>query len=76
MNLVPFGKILIVFGFLIVGIGVLLMFIDRIPYLGKLPGDISIKRDHVQFYFPIMTSIIISVVLSLLMWLISSFYKR
>ena len=72
----PFGKILVVFGLVIVGIGVLLMFVDRIPFLGKLPGDISIKKDNFRFYFPITTSIVISVVLSLVMWLISYLNKK
>ena len=72
----PFGKILVVFGLVIVGIGVLLMFIDKIPFIGKLPGDISIKRDNFQFYFPITTSIVISVVLSLVMWVIAYLNKK
>lgn len=72
----PFGKLLIVFGLIIVGIGVLLMFYDRIPYLGKLPGDINIKKDNFQFYFPITTSIILSVVLSLILWLASLLNRK
>ena len=76
MSMAPFGKILIVFGFLIVGIGALLMFIDKIPYIGKLPGDLNIKRDNFQFYLPIMTSIIISVLVSLVFWLISILNKK
>jgi hypothetical protein len=74
--MVPFGKILVVFGFVIIGIGVLLMFSDKIPFIGKLPGDINIKKDNFQFYFPITTSIIISILLSLIMWLISYFSKK
>ena len=74
--MVPFGKILVVFGFVIVGIGVLLMFSDKIPFIGKLPGDINIKKDNFQFYFPITTSIIVSILLSLIMWLISYFSKK
>ncbi|MBI1805305.1 MAG: DUF2905 domain-containing protein [Ignavibacteriae bacterium] len=72
----PFGKILVVFGLVIIGVGVLLMFIDKIPFVGKLPGDVNIKRGNFQFYVPIMTSIIISVVLSLIMWLISYLNKK
>ena len=74
--MVPFGKILVVFGFVIIGIGVLLMFSDKIPFIGKLPGDMNIKKDNFQFYFPITTSIIISILLSLIMWLISYFSKK
>ena len=72
----PFAKILIVFGLVIVGVGALLMFVDKIPFLGKLPGDMNIKKENFQFYFPITTSIIISVVLSVIMWLISYVNKK
>jgi len=61
---------------MIVGIGVLLMFVDKIPFIGKLPGDINIKKDNFQFYFPITTSIVISIILSLIMWLISNVNKK
>jgi uncharacterized protein HemY len=72
----PLGKVLIVFGLVIVGVGVLLLFFDKIPFIGKLPGDINIKKENFQLYLPITTSIIISVLLSLILWLISFFSKR
>lgn len=65
----PLGKILLVFGLVLAGIGLLFMLSDRIGWIGKLPGDIIIKRENVTFYFPLVTCIIISVVLSLLFWL-------
>ncbi|MGE3978605.1 MAG: DUF2905 domain-containing protein [Nitrospira sp.] len=78
-----FGKILIGIGFGILALGVLLVVVDRIPglgnafsWLGKLPGDISIKRDNFSFYFPIGTSIVLSVFLSLLFYLIGWFFRR
>ncbi|BDV43894.1 hypothetical protein GURASL_28170 [Geotalea uraniireducens] len=64
------GKALIVFGLLITAVGVLLTFAGRIPWLGRLPGDIYIKRDNFTFYFPLATSIILSVVISLILWLL------
>ncbi len=67
------GKFLVVVGLVVVLLGVLLMFFDKIPFLGKLPGDISIKRENFRVYFPITTSIILSVVISLLLWLFSQF---
>jgi len=76
MVMAPFGKILVLIGLTIVGFGVLLMFFDRIPYIGKLPGDIHMKKDNFQFYFPITTSILLSVLLSLIMWLISNFKNK
>ena len=72
----PFGKILIVCGASIVGLGVFLMFFDKIPFIGKLPGDIHVKKEDFQFYFPITTSILVSILLSLIFWLISFFGKK
>ena len=72
----PFGKVLVVFGLVIVGVGLLLMLYDKVPFLGKLPGDISIEKENFQFYFPLTTSIVLSVVLSLIMWLISLLNKK
>jgi hypothetical protein len=60
------GKILIIIGAIIAGIGLLLMLGDKIPWIGKLPGDIYIKRERFSFYFPIVTCIIISLLLTLL----------
>jgi len=62
----PLGKLLILLGVFIIAIGVLLSVGDKIPWIGKLPGDIIIKKEKFTFYFPITTSIIISIVLTLL----------
>ncbi|HBR52333.1 MAG TPA: DUF2905 domain-containing protein [Nitrospira sp.] len=77
------GKILIGMGFGIVALGVVLVALDRIPgfgnslsWLGKLPGDISIKRENVSFYFPIATSILLSVLLSLLFYIVGWLFRR
>ncbi|HEX7927501.1 MAG TPA: DUF2905 domain-containing protein [bacterium] len=64
-----FGKLLIVLGVVLVVAGVLLQFAGKIPWLGRLPGDVSIQRENFSFYFPITTCIVLSVVLSLLFWL-------
>jgi hypothetical protein len=63
------GKSLILFGVILAGVGLLLVFANKIPLLGKLPGDILIQRKNLTFYFPLASSIIISVVLSLVFWL-------
>ena len=47
-------------------LGVLLSFGPRLPWLGRLPGDVVVERDNFRFYFPIATSILISIILSLL----------
>ncbi|AJG40006.1 hypothetical protein TRQ7_00780 [Thermotoga sp. RQ7] len=65
------GKILILMGLILVVFGVLLVLFEKIPFLGKLPGDIVIRRKNFVFYFPLMTSLIISVVISLILYLIS-----
>ncbi|HXF91751.1 MAG TPA: DUF2905 domain-containing protein [Nitrospiraceae bacterium] len=79
----PIGKLLIALGLGIALIGLLLTLSDKLPSLGgafswfgRLPGDISIKRDHFSFYFPIATSILLSVVLSLLLYLLSWLFRR
>jgi hypothetical protein len=70
------GKILIIIGIFIMIVGAILLFSDRLPFnLGKLPGDISYKKENFSFYFPITTSILISVVLSLIIYLFGKFFK-
>jgi hypothetical protein len=62
----PLGKMLILLGVFIILVGVLLLVGDKIPWIGKLPGDILIKKEKFTFYFPITTSILISIILTLL----------
>ncbi len=64
------GKILVIIGLIIVVIGILLIFKVPIPF-GKLPGDLSYQGEHVQVYFPIVSCIILSIILSLLFYLFS-----
>ncbi|NNG46681.1 MAG: DUF2905 domain-containing protein [Deltaproteobacteria bacterium] len=64
-----FGKILLVSGLVLAGVGLLFIFADRVGWIGRLPGDIIIKRENSTFYFPLATGILISVVLTLLFWL-------
>jgi cell division protein FtsW (lipid II flippase) len=64
----PIGKLLIVFGLILAAVGLLLLFSDKIPWLGRLPGDITVKRDNFTFYFPLATCILISIILSLILW--------
>jgi Protein of unknown function (DUF2905) len=62
-----FGKILIFLGVILVFIGILFVFSGKIPWLGKLPGDIYIKKENFVFYFPLATSILLSIALSIIM---------
>ncbi len=63
------ARTLIVLGIILVAVGLALLLVPKIPGLGKLPGDLVIKREHFTFYFPLGTCILISVILSLIFWL-------
>lgn len=66
------GRILIVFGLMLVAAGVLLTIGERLPIkLGRLPGDILIRGKNSVFYFPLATSLLLSVLLTLVLWLFS-----
>jgi hypothetical protein len=60
------GKVLIFLGLILVVLGGVLVLLPKIPWIGKLPGDIFFKGERVTFYFPITTCIIVSIVLTLL----------
>ena len=64
------GKMLIIMGLIIAAIGVLFVLAGKIPWLGRLPGDIYIKKENFTLYFPLATSILVSIVLSLILWLL------
>lgn len=66
----PLGKIFILLGVFFLLVGILLLLGDKIPWVGRLPGDILVKRERFTFYFPITTSILISIVLTLLLTLL------
>ena len=66
----PIGKMLVMLGGIIVVVGIALMYFDKLPYVGKLPGDISIKKGNFLFYFPLTTSILLSFLLSVVFWVI------
>ena len=67
------GKVLIVVGGLAVVLGAALLLAGRLPWLGRLPGDIVVRRGPVTFYFPLVTSLVVSVVVSVLLNL---FWRR
>jgi len=66
------GKMLILFGGSIVLLGIVLLAFGKIPFLGKLPGDIVIQKKNITFYFPIVTSLLLSLIISLLLY----FFKK
>ncbi len=67
------AKMLIVLGLVLVLTGVVLLVLQKLPFSGKLPGDIVIRKDNFTLYFPLATSIIISIIVSLVLYLIGKF---
>ena len=63
------GKSLIILGLILVAAGFLLNYGGKIPFLGKLPGDIRIERENFSFFFPLGTCLVISLLASFLFWL-------
>ena len=61
------GKLILIFGIILIIVGALFIFFGKIPYIGKLPGDIFYKRGNFTFYFPILTCIIISIILTIIL---------
>ena len=80
IHMIPFqlGKFLVIVGVLLVAAGLLLMAGVKFPFfsLGRLPGDIAYKGKNVQFYFPIVTCLVLSAVLTLVFWVISLLTRR
>jgi hypothetical protein len=67
------AKAIILIGAVIVAIGLVMLLFQKTPFPGKLPGDILIKRENFTFYFPLATSIIISIIISFILYLIRKF---
>ncbi len=64
------GKALLGLGLLLAAVGALLLLAGKVPFLGRLPGDIVIRKPGFTFFFPLGTSLVLSVLLSLLLWLL------
>ena len=65
------ARLLILFGLILAGLGVVLMVLSKIPWIGRLPGDILLKRDGMVFYAPLASSLLVSALVSLVLWLLS-----
>jgi len=66
---------LILFGLMIAGIGVVWLIAPFIPWLGKLPGDIAVERENFRFYFPVVTCLLLSLLLTGVLWLVRFFFR-
>ena len=65
------GKYIVIIGIGIILIGILIYFFhDRLHWIGRLPGDIRVERENFRFYFPVVTMILISVIVSAIIWLV------
>jgi Protein of unknown function (DUF2905) len=64
------GRALVVMGIVLALVGLVLVFVDRVPWIGRLPGDVHVQRGNWSLYVPLGTSIVLSVVLTLILWLI------
>ena len=64
------GKFLVLLGLIVAALGGLLLISGKVPWIGKLPGDILIQRKNFTFYFPLATSILLSLILTLIFWII------
>lgn len=73
--MIGIGRSLVVFGAVIIAIGLLLMFEPKIPFLGKLPGDIHLKKENYEVYIPLATSFLLSLVISIVIWIFHYFKK-
>ncbi|HEY9047805.1 MAG TPA: DUF2905 domain-containing protein [Ohtaekwangia sp.] len=65
------GKLLIIVGIIFILAGLVITFHDRISWLGKLPGDIRVERENFSFYFPVTTSILLSILVSVILYLVN-----
>ncbi len=70
------GKILLIVGGIIVVLGLILVFSQHIPFIGKLPGDILIKKNGFSFYFPIVTLLILSILITIIVNVILHFLNK
>jgi hypothetical protein len=67
----PLGRLLITAGLVLVAVGILVTFAGRLPLrLGRLPGDIFVQGKHTTFYFPLATCLLLSLLFSLVMWIV------
>jgi hypothetical protein len=67
------AKVMILIGALLIVVGLVILLFPRLPFVGKLPGDILLKKENYTLYFPLATSIVISIIISLILYVINKF---
>ncbi len=75
-NFSDLGRLLLVIGGAIVVLGAILVLVGRVPFLGRLPGDIAFRRGNTSFYFPIVTCLVLSVALTVVVNLLLLLFRR
>jgi len=75
-NFSDLGRLLLIAGGAIVLLGLVLLLVGRVPFFGRLPGDISIQRGNTTFFFPIVTCLVLSVVLTVVVNLLLFLLRR
>lgn len=70
------GRLLLILGVILAVVGIILLLLGRVPFLGRLPGDILIQRDNVTIWIPIATMLLLSVLLSLILFVVSLIFRR
>jgi hypothetical protein len=67
------AKVMILIGAVLIVVGLVILVFPRLPFVGKLPGDILVKKENFTLYFPLATSIVISIIISLVLYVINKF---
>ena len=70
------GRLLLLAGLALAGLGLLIMLAGRIPFLGRLPGDIAVHRDGASFYFPLVSGLLLSLVLTVVLNVVLNLWRR
>ena len=70
------GRLLVIIGVALVLVGLVAMALPRLPWLGRLPGDILVQRRHLTFFFPLGTCLLLSFSASLALWIAGQFFRR
>ncbi len=70
------GRLLIVLGVVFVAVGAVLLLGGKIPWIGRLPGDIHVRRGNFELHVPLATSLLLSLVLTGLLWLVARLWRR
>ena len=75
MDIAGVGKLVIISGLVLTAVGIVMLLAPRIPFLGRLPGDILVRKDNMTFYFPLVTMLLLSLVLTIVLYIVSKIFR-